>query len=223
MAEDPQYLSGAVARRYPLLAKFSSRFRQRRVTDFIRLLGIEEGMSILDVGGEPYFWEHFPVRCRVVCLNLAAGARRQGTAGVEMTPPTAPGISAETYDGASIPYGEGAFDIVHANSVIEHVGDFLSQRRFANEIARVGRKYWVQVPYFYFPFEPHAFLPFFQFLPANLKMLVLSKWHRAGYDLDNMLSIRLLTVREMRNLFPGATIHRERFLGLTKSLCAFRA
>jgi hypothetical protein len=33
-------------------------------------------------------------------------------------------------------------------------------------------------------------------------------------------SIRLLTARDVRRLFPGATLWRERFLGLTKSIVA---
>ena len=32
--------------------------------------------------------------------------------------------------------------------------------------------------------------------------------------------VRLLDARELRGLFPGARIRRERFLGLTKSLIA---
>jgi len=33
------------------------------------------------------------------------------------------------------------------------------QRRLAAEIARVGRRYFVQTPYRYFPIESHTWLP----------------------------------------------------------------
>src|SRR5437773_7652080 len=36
---------------------------------------------------------------------------------------------------------------------IEHVGDAERQRRFANEIARVGRAYWVETPNRWFPVD----------------------------------------------------------------------
>ena len=40
-------------------------------------------------------------------------------------------------------------------------------------------------------------------------------------DADALVrSIRLLSGPEMAGLFPGATLHRERFLGLTKSFIA---
>ena len=55
-----------------------------------------------------------------------------------------------------------SFDIIYSNSVIEHVGRE-RQKEFANEIMRVGKKYWVQTPYKHFPVEPHFVFPFFQY------------------------------------------------------------
>lgn len=203
------YWDPTIASRYPILSRLSSRFRARRAAEFIKRLNVDANKRILDVGGEPYFWESFPVQCGVVCLNLHSMVSRS------------PRIAVETYDGMRLPYDDKAFDIVFSNSVIEHVGDFNAQRLFAREISRVGRHYWVQVPNFFFPYEPHAHLPFFQFLPANTKLWILQWWRRAGYGIDDMLSVRLLTARELRYFFPGCAIYRERFFGLTKSLCAY--
>jgi len=204
------YWDGRIAERYPILSKWSSRFRSRRAAEFIKRLHVHTGSVVLDVGGEPYFWESFPVECKVVCLNvhpMVSSFER---------------IRVETYSGATFPYSDKEFEIVFSNSVIEHVGDFNAQKHFAAEIARVGKHYWLQVPNFFFPYEPHAHLPFFQFLPANIRMSVLTKWRRAGYGLDDMLSVRLLTARELKYLFPGCQLYRERFAGFTKSLCAYR-
>jgi len=52
-------------------------------------------------------------------------------------------------------YSDNEFDICFSNSVIELVGSFEDQRKFANEIRRVGRKLWVQTPARSFFFEPH--------------------------------------------------------------------
>jgi hypothetical protein len=37
-----------------------------------------------------------------------------------------------------------------------------------------------------------------------------------------METIRLLSARQLQQLFPDSTIHRERLFGLTKSLMAVR-
>src|SRR5436305_9486326 len=70
-------------------------------------------------------------------------------------------------DGRALPFRDGAFDVVFSNSVIEHVGDAASQRRFAREVARVGRAYWVQTPNRWFPVEQHLLTPLVHWLPKQ--------------------------------------------------------
>jgi hypothetical protein len=45
---------------------------------------------------------------------------------------------------------------------------------------------------------------------------------RQFYLSHYLRSVRLLSASEMRALFPGARLWRERFLGWTKSLVAYR-
>jgi hypothetical protein len=99
----------------------------------------------------------------------------------------------------------------------------------AKEIQRVCNRYIVQTPNYWFPFEPHAQLPLFQFLPHAVRALVIRCVHVGDWfprqttyagALAVSRSIRLLTHGDLRALFPGARILRERFLGLTKSLVA---
>lgn len=48
------------------------------------------------------------------------------------------------YDGVTIPFADGAFDLVYASHVLEHVPE---QRPFLRELARVARRYvFVEVP-----------------------------------------------------------------------------
>ena len=49
-------------------------------------------------------------------------------------------------DGTNLQYADGSFDLVFSNSVIEHVGEFDTQRRFANEMLRVGKRIYCQTP-----------------------------------------------------------------------------
>jgi hypothetical protein len=121
-----------------------------------------------------------------------------------------------------------SFDVVFSNSVIEHVGDYANQRRMADEIRRVGQRYFVQTPNKRFPIEPHFLVPWFQYLPTGTRSWLLSRfdvgWYRRMPDRAaaraEIESIQLLTRKRFSDLFPGATIRDEKFVGLTKSFVA---
>ncbi len=191
---------------------------------FVRECRITAATRVLDIGGTPDNWQLISVLPRLVLLNMPraqadlAGAA-QWVAG----------------DGRSLPFRDAAFDVVFSNSVIEHVGDADSQRRFASEVARVGRSYWVQTPNRWFPVEQHLLTPFVHWLPKSWQGAIVRRgtvWSaltrptpdRREFYIEHFLrDIRLLTCRDVANLFPGARIIRERVLGLTKSLIAYRS
>jgi hypothetical protein len=178
---------------------------------------------ILDIGGTPGYWDMLPLRPRVVLLNTPRAS--QDLAGA---------ASWVAGDGRRLPFRDGAFDVVFSNSVIEHVGDAASQRRFADEVARVGRAYWVQTPNRRFPVEQHLLTPFLHWLPRPWQRALVPKFNvwqwltrpsadRRDFYVEHYLrDVRLLSCGELRALFPGAQVLRERFCGLTKSLVAMR-
>jgi hypothetical protein len=155
------YVSQSVVEEYPFLSKIQNYFRRKRVRRFIETFHIDEKTKILDLGGEPYFWQNFPIKCKIYCLNI-----HEMKSGLD-------NIITIRYDGNNIPFPNKYFDIVHSNSVIEHVGCFNSQMHFSKEIQRAAKNFWVQVPYCYFFWEPHDFFPFFQFMPSNFKILII--------------------------------------------------
>jgi hypothetical protein len=59
------------------------------------------------------------------------------------------------------------FDLAFSNSAIEHVGDFERQRKFAQEMLRLGRHVYCQTPNRWFPIEPHYFTLCLHWLPSN--------------------------------------------------------
>jgi hypothetical protein len=188
---------------------------------FAREFTLTAETTILDVGGTPETWDLLDIRPRVILLN---------------TPRTHDELAAaKTWvagDGRMLPFRDASFDIVFSNSVIEHVGDVESQRRFAAEVMRVGRAYWVQTPNRRFPVEQHLLTPFIHWLPKPIQraivprfnvwaMLVMTTSDRRDFYIRHYLEdIRLLCVSDLRGFFPTARIIRERFLGWTKSLIA---
>jgi hypothetical protein len=201
----------------------SRRFRARRMQKFAVRFGLTTETRVLDVGGTPEIWALSPVKPRVVFLN-----HPRARADIEGKPAIIFG------DGTALPFPDRAFDIVFSNSVIEHVGGADVQARFAAEIARVARAYWVQTPARSFPVEPHLYTPFIHLLPKRWQMPLVRRFtvwawlHRAtaedrAYFIGHCIrDVRLLSPREFAALFPGATILRERFFGLTKSLVAIK-
>lgn len=81
----------------------------------------------------------------------------------------------------------------------------------------------------YFLVEPHFLFPFFQFLPLSFRAFLVSRYDIGHYRRisdkleaeETVKSIRLLTERELRELFPGGRIYREKILGLTKSFVVY--
>ncbi len=201
----------------------ANRLRRKRFTLFTDLLETLPGkVTLLDVGGQEQFWENMGMSqsldLEIAVLNIVPSGR------------THPRIRSLTGDARNMPeFSDRQFDVVFSNSVIEHVGDLNDQLRMAEEVRRVGRRYFVQTPNRYFPVEPHFLFPLFGVLPMSWRTWLVQHfdlgWHHRVRDQDDARrvasSIRLLTRREITRLFPGGTIARERFLGITKSFIVF--
>lgn len=208
-----------------------SRLRSRRCAPLLEMIDRvwrENGtVSILDVGGTRRYWTILPEGyansrgVRFTILNTPGGEQQ----------PDDGEFSFVEADGCDLSrYEDGAFDIVHSNSVIEHVGDWSRMLAFANEARRVGRSYFVQTPNFWFPIEPHFMTPFFHWLPFGTRVWLirnfnLGSWKKAR-DVDQAVraveSARLLTRSMVAAAFPDAALQTERLLGLPKSFLAIR-
>jgi hypothetical protein len=188
---------------------------------FLGEFAVTPETTILDIGGTPDCWELIAERPRVTLLNTPRA--KDDLRGA---------VSWVAGDGRALPFRDQAFDIVFSNSVIEHVGDAGSQERFAREVARVGRAYWVQTPNRWFPVEQHLLTPIVHWLPKSWQRAIVPRFtvwaavmrvspDRRRFYLEHYLSeVNLLGASELRRLFPGARVIRERFGGWTKSLIA---
>jgi hypothetical protein len=94
---------------------------------------------------------------------------------------------------------------------------------------RVGRRYFVQTPARWFPIEPHFLFPFFGVLPVRARAWLLRNLHIGWrYEIATRdesfavaRSVRLVGGRDLRDMFPGSRLYRERLGGLTKSYVAY--
>lgn len=114
-------------------------------------------------------------------------------------------------DGRQLPFKDGVFDIVFSNSVIEHVGGFDQQMRMADEVRRLGKRYFVQVSAKYFPIEPHYFLPSLSYLPVRWQVAITHGLFGVAEP------VHLPTLAIVKRLFPDAIVKREWMFGMTKA------
>ncbi len=207
------------------LAMRFRRIRARRIVDLISAVHAETGACrILDLGGEPDYWRLFDrgfLQSKAVHILLVNPAPQRSCD---------PLFSTLVGDACALPELQGRFDLVHSNSVIEHVGDWSRMEAFAAEVRRLARRYYVQTPYFYFPVEPHFSAPFFHWRSEQARARMLLKrrrgWCERAADVGAAMRVvqhaRLLDKTQFRFLFPDAKHVDERAAGLTKSLIAVR-
>ena len=203
--------------------RLATNFRRKRFVFFKSLISsLPRPIHILDVGGTQEFWETMDCiddELKIIIYNVKP---------MEVTYPNFSNMVGDARNMKE--FQEGEFDIVFSNSAIEHVGTFEQQRQMAEEVQRVGKRYYVQTPNRYFPIEPHFLIPFFQFLPIGLRAFIVSHfktpWGFRFKDKQKALRyvehIRLMTESELKDLFPGAKIYKEKVLGITKSFIVYK-
>jgi hypothetical protein len=200
-------------------------FRNKRFAFFesqLEKLNTGTPITILDVGGTESFWVnrgyHEKLDIKITLLNLTEFETHYSNM-----------VSVKGNACNLSEYANNSFDLVFSNSVIEHLYTCENQKLMAEEVQRVGKNYYIQTPYKYFFVEPHYLLPYFQFLPKKAKVFILSKTKLSrGTKIstedakDQAEQIVLVSKNKMKQLFPKAKIYKEKFLGMTKSLTAYK-
>ena len=183
------YATARGRRRARLASPVAARARARRHRRFFALTGLEPGMRVLDVG----------------CGALGLRGLEPGldVAGVDLVDrPGYPGPFVRADAAERLPFDDGAFDLAYASSVVEHVAP-ARRARFASELRRVARGWYVQTPAWSFPVEPHALLPFAHWLPARLRRPYWRLGVAGGWE-----EIELLRRAELERLFGPAVAER---------------
>jgi Methyltransferase domain len=198
---------------------FASKLRAKRFRQFEQWLApLPRPLQILDLGGSSTYWERYGWAGRpdiqIVTLSPEAEEQRHNN------------IQPLVGDAANLTkFGDQSFDVVFSNSVIEHLFTFENQQRWAAEVQRIAKCFWVQSPNYWFPMEPHFDVPGWQWLPVDLRVAMIRRWRFGSsgpckdlaHAREVVEEVRLLTKNELKNLFPGASFLPQRFCGLVKS------
>jgi hypothetical protein len=208
-----------------------SYFRRRRSRLIIELIKncyqTYNKVNILDIGGRPSYWNIIPEDILdeySVHITLINNSNELGeTNNSRFTSIVADGCNLEQYTDQS-------FQFAHSNSVIEHVGNWKNVIALCNEMQRLAPSYYVQTPNYWFPFEPHFMLPFFHWLPKPIRAKLLTQWTLGHINQEPDILSAVTAIEEIRlmdnamftALFKDAKFKKERFLGLPKSLIAYK-
>jgi hypothetical protein len=201
-----------------MLESIEQAARRSRNRLFLSLLEtLERPLAVLDVGGTAEYWSALgiPHSClrKLVLLNTYS----QPSVGLIET------VVGDARDLSR--YVDQEFDVVCSNSVIGHVGGAAEQLCMAQEIRRVGRRYFVQTPNHAFPIDWRTVMPFFHFLPPAAQAWCFQRFavgtYRKAADPTEALywATRVRNIRrtDLSRLFPDGTVVNERVVGLTKS------
>ena len=198
------------------------KFRQKRFKIFLDKIKLINGpIRILDIGGKFNFWEDMGIK-KLFDINEQISITLINLNKENIKHDSFTSIIGNATDLKQ--FNDNEFDIVFSNSVIEHLFNYEEQRKMANESMRVATNYFIQTPNKYFLIEPHYFFPLFQFMPYGLKKFfmmktkfVLGKFHDKKSVQRAHDEIRLLSKKELNNLFPDGKIYNEKIFGFNKS------
>jgi len=202
----------------------SSRQRKKRFEFFLKYCSeLHKPLKILDLGGSDYYWQSLNFtdneNYKIEILNI----ENQNTENFK-------NISFLKKDVRDLSFiKDKEYDLIYSNSLIEHLNNFDEQKKLAKEIQRTGKKYFIQTPNYYFPVEPHFLFPFFQFLSVDMKTKLISNfnlgWFEKQIDIvkarELANSIKLLKEKELKEIFPGCKIYKEKYFSLNKSFIAY--
>lgn len=212
--------------RHPLrrLASIVSlKARKKMFSNFIATVAPSPSDRIVDIGVTPdrslpesnFFENLYPFKERLTATSIEDASFLE-----EMYP----GLAFVRTSGSTLPFADGAFNVVVCFAVLEHVGDREAQRTFVRELLRVGRKLYLTTPNRGFPLELHTFLPLLHWLPQRshqsvLRAIGLHFWSKTE-------NLNLLGEDDLRDLFPHdapVRIIKHKLFGMTSNLIAVYA
>ncbi|HUI84522.1 MAG TPA: class I SAM-dependent methyltransferase [Candidatus Binatia bacterium] len=201
-----------------LLVSLHKRSREQKHRMFLRLMRPTPEMRILNVGAtgtqlglSQQFESAYRYHSRIVGGGISLAEAEDYRASF-------PGVQAVVFDGCALPFADRSFDIVYSNAVLEHLPGNEYVSRFAAEIQRVGKGWFITTPNLWYPVEPHYHLPFVQFLPQTAQRRLVRRLGKLPYH-----HLQLLTAKQLRKLFHAGEVTGCRVTFFPETLVAWRA
>jgi len=199
-----------LARPDSLAVRMIGAMRRRMFRGFMAEVAPAPCETVLDIGATSdrsyaasnYFEALYPWKDRIVAAGIDDASFLEAQY---------PGVRFRFADALDLPFADGAFDIVHAAAVLEHVGAFERQARMVAECLRVAaRAVYLTTPNRWFPIEFHTQLPLVHWLPNRFGRAIL---RRAGYKFfADEANLNLMTSAQLSRILARHAGWRYRFV-----------
>jgi len=202
---------------WQLMEQFRKKSREKKYHLFKQQLKPKPDDIIVNVGaGNGLFLESlYDRRDKIIALDL-------NLVMLQDLKRKYPEVQCLVADARFLPFKDKSLKILFSNAVIEHVGNAGSQQQFAHEIQRVSEKFYVTCPNKYFPFEFHYRLPFYQFVPKKVQRWLFEKFTIGLWYENTWEDINLLSYRQLKKYFPGATVIKQRITFYPETLICYK-
>lgn len=220
-----------------LFKKYHEKWAKEKFEFFLKNMNLSKDHTILDMGGgDGSYMDRFKSSLhnyKVIIADIDENA---------MQTARNKGYYTAQIDAASnrLPYNDQEIDCVFCNSVIEHItipkdqlwsersyaddfskDAFAIQEKFAGELRRVAKKYYVQTPHRAFPVEAHTWFPFVGYLGRKNQLWVIKQLNKFWVK-KTAPDWNLLNEHEMQQLFPDAEIIVWKKYGFKKEIIAIK-
>ncbi len=154
---------------------------------------LDVGVSpLVDLPGENEFLTRYPYPDQVTAVS--------NDTNLDPVRQRFPKVTVLTADALALPFPDRAFDVVHSNAVIEHVGPHAPQAQFVAELVRVAKAGFISTPLREFPVDSHTNLPFLHWLPRPVFLAALTRLGR--HDPATEWITWLLSRRQFQKIAP---------------------
>jgi hypothetical protein len=184
--------------------------RDKIYDDFVRVSSPEADDTILDIGVSDVINDaanvlerRYPFPRKITAVGLSPGDDFKA----EFPSVTYRQVRQES----PLPFGNGAFDIVTSNAVLEHAGSPENQRRMLGEMVRVGRRVFLTVPSRFFPVEHHTAIPLLHWTDLSFSMACRAFGKQEWARPENLI---LMSRRSLEAVCPAGVSAKIAFTGI---------